>query len=420
MHLYLPGWDESLDPLVWAVFGYQPFTHAYVPQDHFDQVVQDGHWTVAEHAGAYIALWSWRAPSFRTYDPAVHATRDMVLPFDLVADGGPDNVWIVEVGTSDDDGDLDAFVASLGASEPEVVRDDEGFAVTWTSPSAGTVQFSTTGPFVVDGDEQPLGGFARHESPWGTVEHLRHPLRARRRDLDLGRRRRRLDPGGVVSDGAPGRFAVVGADHLHLFSLVAGLLRAGARPVAHTAGGDLLGGYESWQADSERRDLGGVLDDVDIDLVVVAGVPSERAAVAVAALESGKAVLSDKPGVTTRGQLESVRAAIAGCQGRPWTVLFSERFENRAVTRAMALAVGGAVGQVVHVAGAAPHSMHADQRPPWFWDPARSGGILVDIGSHQVDQFLGVTGDPASVQVGGSPSGTSPVPRTPTCRTRAP
>ena len=205
-----------------------------------------------------------------------------------------------------------------------------------------------------------------------------------------------------MSDGAPGRFAVVGADHLHLFSLVAGLLRAGARPVAHTGGGDLLGGYESWQADSERRDLEGVLEDVDIDLVVVAGVPSERAASAIAALESGKAVLSDKPGVTTRSQLESVRAAIAGCPGRPWTVLFSERFENRAVTRAIELAVGGAVGRVVHVAGAAPHSMHADQRPPWFWDPARSGGILVDIGSHQVDQFLAVTGDPASVQVGGS------------------
>ena len=81
-----------------------------------------------------------------------------------------------------------------------------------------------------------------------------------------------------MSDGAPVRFAVVGADHLHLFSLVAGLLRAGARPAAHTADGDLLGGYERWQSESERRDLRGVLEDVDIDLVVTAGVPSERAA----------------------------------------------------------------------------------------------------------------------------------------------
>jgi hypothetical protein len=194
VHLYLPNWDESLDPLVWAVFGYQPFTHAYVPQDHFDGVVQDGHWTVATKGGAHIGLWSWRAPAFRTYDPAVHATRDMVLPFDLVAEGGPDNVWIVEVGT-DDDGDLDAFVASLTANEPEVVRDDAGFAVSWTSPSAGTVAFSSTGPFVVDGDEQPLGDFARHDGPWGTVEHL-----ATRYSLDSGSSTWTVDADGWVRE----------------------------------------------------------------------------------------------------------------------------------------------------------------------------------------------------------------------------
>lgn len=172
VHIYLPKWDETLDPIVWAVLGYQPYTHAYVPQDHFDQVVQDGHWTVGERSGAYIGLWSWRRPTFRVYDPAVLATRDMVEPFDLVAEGGPDNVWIVEVGTREDDGDLDSFVAGLTADEPEVVRDGAGFTVSWASPSAGEIEFSSTGPFVVDGDEQRIADFPRHESPWGTVEHL--------------------------------------------------------------------------------------------------------------------------------------------------------------------------------------------------------------------------------------------------------
>jgi len=32
--------------------------------------------------------------------------------------------------------------------------------------------------------------------------------------------------------------------------------------------------------------------------------------------------------------------------------------------------------------------MWAKRRPAWFWDPEATGGILVDIGSHQVDQFL--------------------------------
>ncbi len=42
VHIYQPGWDQSTDPLVWSVFGYRDFTHAYVPQDHFDQVRQAG------------------------------------------------------------------------------------------------------------------------------------------------------------------------------------------------------------------------------------------------------------------------------------------------------------------------------------------------------------------------------------------
>jgi hypothetical protein len=172
VHLYLPAWDESTDPLVWSVLGYRPYTHAYVPQDHFDQVVQTGNWTVAGKDGAYIALWSWRTPSWRTYDPAVLATRDMVEPFDLVAEGGPDNVWLVEVATDADHRDLEAFVAALTAAEPDVTRDDDGFTVAWTSPSSGPVEFSSTGAFRVDGRDQPLGDFPRHDSPWGTVDHL--------------------------------------------------------------------------------------------------------------------------------------------------------------------------------------------------------------------------------------------------------
>lgn len=172
VHLYLPAWDESTDPLVWGVYEYRPFTHAYVPQDHFDEVRQEGNWTVGAKDGAYIALWSWRTPTWRVYDPAVFATRDMVKPFDLVAEGGPDNVWIVEVGSDATDGDLDAFMASLTAHDPEVTRADDGFTVSWPSPSSGTVEFSNTGAFVVDGNEQPIGDFPRHESPWGTIDHL--------------------------------------------------------------------------------------------------------------------------------------------------------------------------------------------------------------------------------------------------------
>jgi hypothetical protein len=171
VHIYQPKWDESTDPLVWGVFEYRPFTHAYVPQDHFDEVRQVGNWTICAKSGGYIALWSWRTPTWREYDPTVNSTRGMTKPFDLVAEGGPDNVWIVEVG-SDDGGPFDDFVNAVTAIEPSVVRDNAGFTVSWTSPSSGIIDYSSTGVFLVEGVESPTSDHPRHESPWGGVDHL--------------------------------------------------------------------------------------------------------------------------------------------------------------------------------------------------------------------------------------------------------
>jgi hypothetical protein len=63
-------------------------------------------------------------------------------------------------------------VAGITASEPSVERDEAGFTVEWTSPTSGAVSFGSTAAFVVDGEEQALGEFPRHESKWGTVERL--------------------------------------------------------------------------------------------------------------------------------------------------------------------------------------------------------------------------------------------------------
>ena len=93
---------------------------------------------------------------------------------------GPDNVWIVEVG-SDDGGSLDDFVNAVTAIEPSVVRDDAGFTVSWTSPSSGIVDYSSTGVFLVEGVEYPTSDHPRHESPWGGVDHLSTPVQPHRR-----------------------------------------------------------------------------------------------------------------------------------------------------------------------------------------------------------------------------------------------
>ncbi len=171
LHIYQPAWDETTDALLWAAFKYRPYTHAFFPQDHFDEVEQTGHWTVGKKGDGYIALWSWRAPTWREYDATVLATGGMTKPFDLVAEGGPDNVWVVEVGEKTD-GDFAAWQQRITATEPAVERNTSGFVVRWTSPSSGEIAFGSTGPFTVKGETQPLADFPRHSSRFGTIDHL--------------------------------------------------------------------------------------------------------------------------------------------------------------------------------------------------------------------------------------------------------
>ena len=195
IHIYQPAWDETTDALLWSVFKYRKFTHAYVPQDRFDVVTLAGNWTFARKGDGYIALWSWRTPAFRAYDPTKYATDGMTKPFDLVAEGGPDNVWIVEVGEAAD-GSFDAWKASVTAGEPQVERTAAGFTVAWTSPSAGEVAFGSTGAFTVGGNEAQIADFPRHESKFGTVDHLAtsygFATPAATLDLDFARQTRTL------------------------------------------------------------------------------------------------------------------------------------------------------------------------------------------------------------------------------------
>lgn len=172
IHIYQPAWDAESSPLLWALFAYQDFTHAYVPQDRFDEVRQEGNWTFVHKGDGYVALWSWRTPEWRAVDPAVNPTEGLEQPFDLVAPGGPDNVWIVEVGDTTVASSFDEFVAGVTASEPEVTETDDGFTVAWTSPTSGEVTFGSTDDFTVDGEAQELGEYPRHDSKWGTVDRL--------------------------------------------------------------------------------------------------------------------------------------------------------------------------------------------------------------------------------------------------------
>ncbi len=155
---------------------YQPYTHAYLPQDHFDEVVGDGNWTFARLGDAYLALYSWRAPEWKSYDPATTDTNGMTEPFELVAAGGPNNVWITELGSKRAYGSFGEFRTAVAADAPRVTPLGDpavystAFDVAWTSPSLGPLTFGWDRPLTAGGEDVPLAGYPRIDSPWAQVE----------------------------------------------------------------------------------------------------------------------------------------------------------------------------------------------------------------------------------------------------------
>ena len=190
------------------------------------------------------------------------------------------------------------------------------------------------------------------------------------------------------------RFAALGIDHIHIFDHIEGLLDAGAEfagYAAETTAPGILNGIRKTWPDAPQLTPEAILNDESIAVVCIAAIPADRAGMAVTAMRHGKDVLCDKPGATTPGQLAELERTVAET-GRIFSICFSERLAVRAAQKAGELVQAGAVGQVVQTLGVGPHRLNRPRRPPYFFELERYGGILTDIASHQIDQFLFYTG----------------------------
>jgi len=201
------------------------------------------------------------------------------------------------------------------------------------------------------------------------------------------------------------RFAVIGINHAHINSQVGAVLRGGGELVwLYAKEPDLVKAFQTrFPQVKVARNEDEILQDASIQLVLSSAVPVDRAPIGIRVMQHGKDYMADKPGITTLAQLAEVRRVQAQTR-RIYSIMFSERFENRATVRAGELVKAGAIGHVVQTIGLGPHRIAPATRPAWFWEKSRYGGILCDIASHQADQFLYFTGstraDVVSAQVG--------------------
>ena len=191
----------------------------------------------------------------------------------------------------------------------------------------------------------------------------------------------------------PLHLGILGIDHGHIFGMLSNMTTQGCTSALYWTDGPAVteNKFTETFPHLEKTEKRRILEDPEIDMILISAVPADRAELAIAAMEAGKDVMVDKPGCTTLEQLARIRE-VQERTGCIWSVNFSERFEVRATTAASRLVSEGAIGRVVQTVNLAPHKQNLKTRPPWYFERERYGGILTDIGSHQVDQFLHFTG----------------------------
>lgn len=188
----------------------------------------------------------------------------------------------------------------------------------------------------------------------------------------------------------PGEFIIAAAalDHGHIYGMCNGLTEAGATlKWVHDPDPAKVARFLQQYPQAQVADsLETILNDATIDLVASAAIPSERCPLGLKVMAAGKDYFTDKAPLTTLEQLEDAKAMVAKT-GRKYAVYYSERLHVESAVFAGELIRQGAIGRVIQTLGTGPHREGSD-RPDWFYERRYFGGILCDIGSHQIEQFL--------------------------------
>lgn len=190
------------------------------------------------------------------------------------------------------------------------------------------------------------------------------------------------------------KIAAVGIEHNHIFKMCDELIKAGAElawvyDADHAKIKQFVEYYPDVKVAASEEE---VLADEAVRLVVSSGMPATRYQIALRAMDAGKDFLSDKPPFISFEALEETRKKVKET-GRKFFACYGERLYVECVWLAKWLIDQGEIGKVVHVTSTGPHRLNAPSRADWFFDKDQFGGIIADIGTHQIDQYLYLAGE---------------------------
>ncbi|MDO5327218.1 MAG: Gfo/Idh/MocA family oxidoreductase [Clostridia bacterium] len=194
----------------------------------------------------------------------------------------------------------------------------------------------------------------------------------------------------------PGEFVFSAAhiDHGHIYGMCNGLTEAGGtiKYVYDPDPKKVESFLKAYPQAKPAQSLEQILEDKETRMVLSSNVTSRRGPLGVQVMQAGKDYFVDKAPFTTLEQLSDARKT-AEQTGKKYMVYYSERLHVEGAILAGYMVEQGLIGQVVSVAGFGPHRLMKHARPDWFFIKENYGGILCDIGSHQIEQYLYFAGE---------------------------
>ena len=189
--------------------------------------------------------------------------------------------------------------------------------------------------------------------------------------------------------------AIVGAGFIAGYHLqgLAPLERASVRVIASRTL-DRAKALASRFGTAATTDLEGTLADPGIDAVIITTPDDTHEAIAVRALQCGKAVMLQKPMATGSDACRRIIAAAAEA-GRDLQVSYMHRYFDE-IDAARTLLAEGAIGDItsVRVRNATPGPDWGD----WFFRRDRvAGGVVLQLGAHGIDLIEHLVGEIVSV-----------------------
>ncbi len=143
------------------------FTHAWLPKDKFDEVIEKSGWIFARKGEGYLALRSQNSYLWGTRSPLLAGKRLGVRGSaeEIIVDAAQ-NIWLCQMGCKVDDGEFSDFVEKLSTAQIAF----SGMNVRFQSPGNGAVRFGWQGGFSVDGVKVQLHDYPRYENPFSKTE----------------------------------------------------------------------------------------------------------------------------------------------------------------------------------------------------------------------------------------------------------